>query len=109
MTFDDYQEQSRKTAQYPNLGDNYIYPALGLGGEAGEVLNKIKKVQRDKGGVMDDAARAAVADEISDCFWYLAQLCTELGLSMNQVAENNLKKLFDRLERGVIKGDGDKR
>ncbi len=41
--------------------------------------------------------------------WYLAQLATELGLDLNEIAETNLKKLADRLERNQINGDGDER
>ena len=41
--------------------------------------------------------------------WYLAQICTELDLSMQEVAEANLTKLFSRLDRGQIRGDGDNR
>ena len=43
MTFEEYQQKSRTTALYPNTGNNFIYPTLGLAGEAGEVAEKIKK------------------------------------------------------------------
>jgi NTP pyrophosphatase (non-canonical NTP hydrolase) len=49
LTFAEYQKESRKTAVYPDQGNNFIYPALGLAGETGEVLEKIKKIIRDKG------------------------------------------------------------
>ena len=48
MNFDDYQKKSRETAIYPDKDNNYIYPTLGLAGEAGEFANKIKKISRDK-------------------------------------------------------------
>jgi hypothetical protein len=41
--------------------------------------------------------------------WYVAQVCTELGLSMDEVAAYNIDKLYSRLERGTIRGDGDER
>ena len=41
--------------------------------------------------------------------WYLAQVCTELNLSLDDVAEHNLEKLYSRLERGKIGGSGDNR
>ena len=44
IDFNLYQKQARKTAVYPNLGNNFVYPTLGLTGEAGEVAEKIKKV-----------------------------------------------------------------
>ena len=47
MTFEEYQIKARSTAIYPNIGNNYIYPTLGLVGEAGEVAEKIKKIIRD--------------------------------------------------------------
>jgi len=46
---------------------------------------------------------------LGDVLWYLAQVCTEINLSLDEVAEANIAKLLDRLERGVIKGDGDNR
>jgi len=109
MDFADYQTQSRKTAGYPPIGHPVIYPTLGLANEAGEVAGKVKKIFRDKGGVIGAAEREALKSELGDVLWYLAQVCTELDLSLDEVAEHNLKKLFDRLERGKICGDGDNR
>ena len=48
LDFIEYQKRSRKTAVYPDIGNNLYYPALGLAGETGEVMNKIKKIMRDK-------------------------------------------------------------
>lgn len=109
MDFKAYQEKSRKTAAYPAIGHPVIYPTLGLVNEAGEVAGKIKKVFRDKAGQINEETREALKAELGDVLWYLAQICTELGLSMEEVAESNITKLSDRLARGVIRGDGDKR
>jgi NTP pyrophosphatase (non-canonical NTP hydrolase) len=109
MDFREYQTQSRKTAGYPPIGHPVIYPTLGLANEAGEVAGKVKKIFRDKGGVIGAAEREALKSELGDVLWYLAQVCTELDLSLDEVAEHNLKKLFDRLERGTIRGEGDNR
>jgi len=54
MTFKDYQQTSRSTAIYPDKDNNYIYPVLGLVGEAGEVAEKIKKVIRDDNGIISE-------------------------------------------------------
>jgi len=109
MTFEEYQKKSRRTAIYPNLGNNFIYPTLGLAGEAGEVAEKIKKVLRDKEGKIDAATAEEIKKELGDVLWYIAQIATELGLSLEEVAQTNLKKLSDRLERGKISGNGDNR
>lgn len=109
MEFDRYQEESGKTAIYPDRGRNFVYPTLGLAGETGEVAEKIKKVIRDKGGIVDDATRDALRKELGDVLWYVAQLCTELDLSMADVAEKNIEKLLSRQKRGRLSGDGDSR
>ena len=109
MNFAAYQTKSRKTAKYPPIGHAVVYPILGLTNEAGEVAGKIKKIFRDKSGVITAADREALEGELGDVLWYLAQVCTELEISLDEVAEHNLEKLFSRLERGRIGGDGDNR
>ena len=109
MNFNDYQIKSRKTAGYPAIGHPIIYPTLGLVNEAGEVAGKIKKVFRDKDGQISEEMREALKAELGDVLWYLAQVATELNLTLDEVAEHNITKLYDRLERGQIRGDGDNR
>ena len=109
MDFKEYQEKSRKTALYPDLGNNFVYPTLGLSGEAGEVAEKIKKVIRDKNGVIDEETRILIKKELGDVLWYVSQLATELKLSLDEVAEGNIEKLYSRMERGALHGNGDNR
>ncbi len=109
MTFEEYQKLSRKTAVYPKIGENFVYPLLGLAGESGEVAEKLKKVFRDKSGVVTEETRKEIAKELGDVLWYLSQLATELEIPLEEVAKMNLEKLFSRLERNAVKGDGDNR
>jgi NTP pyrophosphatase (non-canonical NTP hydrolase) len=109
MNFNEYQTQSRKTALYPAIGHPVVYPTLGLTNETGEVAGKIKKIFRDKSGVISAEDREALKGELGDVLWYLAQVCTELEIPLEEVAEHNLEKLFSRLERGKIGGNGDNR
>jgi NTP pyrophosphatase (non-canonical NTP hydrolase) len=109
MRFSDYQRQSRVTAVYPGAGANLTYPALGLCGEAGETAEKVKKMLRDDGGVLTDERREALAAELGDVLWYVAQLATEAGLDLEQIAEENLAKLRSRQERRALHGSGDAR
>ena len=109
MNFSDYQTKSRATAKYPVIGHAVIYPTLGLTNEAGEVSGKIKKVFRDKDGRISEETRQALKAELGDVLWYLAQIATELDLSLEEIAEHNLEKLLDRQARGKIHGDGDNR
>lgn len=109
MEFNEYQQKSRQTAVYPVIGQGFVYPALGLAGESGEVVEKIKKIFRDQQGTVGDEQRQAVAKELGDVLWYLAQLATELDLELNQVAQDNLDKLLSRQQRGQLHGSGDER
>jgi NTP pyrophosphatase (non-canonical NTP hydrolase) len=107
--FNRYQEQSRKTWNLISMDHPIVYPTMGLVNEAGEVAGKIKKIFRDRDGQIGEAERQDLKSELGDVLWYLSQICTELGLSLEEVAEYNLTKLFDRLDRGAIHGDGDRR
>ncbi len=109
MDLNEYQVKARMTAFYPNVGSNPIYPTLGLSGEAGEVAEKVKKVLRDKQGRFDSAAKEAIRLELGDVLWYVAQLSSELGFDMEEIASANLDKLSSRSNRGKISGDGDNR
>ena len=109
MTLNEYQKESRKTAKYPEAGSNFIYPTLGLCGEAGEVAEKIKKALRDEGGIISSERRTETIKELGDVLWYLSQLSTELGVELDDVAQQNLDKLFSRMERDRLSGSGDNR
>jgi NTP pyrophosphatase (non-canonical NTP hydrolase) len=109
MDLNAYQDAARLTALYPDVGNNPIYPTLGLSGEAGEVADKVKKVLRDRNGQFDDSVRAEIALELGDVLWYVAQLASELGYELEDVANQNLQKLRDRSSRGQLKGSGDHR
>jgi len=109
MTFQEYQDEARKTAIYPNLDNNFVYPTLGLVGEAGEVAEKIKKVIRDDNYQISDEKRAEITKELGDVLWYIANLSKELGVSMEDVANKNLEKLKSRQQRDELHGSGDNR
>lgn len=113
LTIKNYQDRTAETAVYPSIGPTAlggaVYPVLGLTNEAGEVAGKIKKLFRDKGGVVNYDDLLAVKAELGDVFWYLAQCATALGLSLEEIAQENLDKLADRMARGKIQGSGDNR
>ena len=109
VSFKYYQEIARSTAIYPNIGHNFTYPVLGLCGEAGEVAEKVKKILRDRDGVLSEQDKVEVAKELGDVLWYIAAICSEFGLSMEAVADANAIKLRSRKERGVLQGSGDDR
>jgi NTP pyrophosphatase (non-canonical NTP hydrolase) len=107
--FETYQRESRKTWNVIPMNHAIVYPTLGLVNESGEVAGKIKKIFRDKNGEISAADRDALKYELGDVLWYLTQICTELDLTLEEVAEANLEKLFSRLARNQIQGEGDHR
>jgi len=109
LTANDYQTAALQTAIYPNIGSNYIYPTLGLVGEAGEVAEKAKKLIRDGDGVLTDPDREKIALEVSDVMWYIAVLAFELDYTLEEIMTMNLNKLTSRQQRGVLSGSGDDR
>jgi len=109
MNFEEYQKKSRKTAIYPDKGNNFVYPVLGLVGESGEVAEKIKKVIRDHNGVFNEKQKQEIKKELGDVLWYITQIATELGLSLDEIAVFNIKKLESRKKRNKLHGNGDNR
>lgn len=119
MDLNKYQEKTVSTVAYPkiyieNFADElteatWIYPALGLGGESGEILEKIKKLVRDKRGDITNEDREAIKLELGDILWYIARLAQELDITLNDVAAANIQKLERRKKKNAIFGSGDNR
>lgn len=124
MDMNEYQEAAESTAIFPpvmipyhigeDLSEVYrplrvVYPSLGMVGEAGEFANKVKKIIRDSHGLIGIKTRDDLIDELGDVLWYVAACATALNASLGTVARHNVKKLADRMERGKIQGEGDKR
>lgn len=120
LDFNVYQKMAHETAKYckGSIKDtdnkevhyvNYLYPALGLAEEAGEVAGKFAKAIRDEGGVISEERKLAIVKELGDVMWFVAELATCLEVDLDLVAEMNLQKLASRKARGVIGGSGDNR
>jgi NTP pyrophosphatase (non-canonical NTP hydrolase) len=99
-----YQEEVEKLIS--THGDERLMEnTLGLVGEAGEVAEKVKKYIRD--GTMP--TQEDMVKELGDVLFYVAALSTYWGVSLSEVAERNLAKLYSRKARGVLGGSGDNR
>lgn len=113
MEFDDYQKKAAKydlakaTTDLKAVG--FIEKVLGLVGEAGETADKIKKILRDKDGVVSDDDRELVVKELGDTLWYIASIARYLEVPLSEVAAGNIEKLESRYQRNQIHGEGDKR
>lgn len=109
LTFKEYQRCSRETAIYPNLGNNYVFPILGLAGELGEIAKKVEKIIRDNDGIIGEEDKQELIKEMGDVLWYLANLAAELCSGLDDIARLNLQKISSRQERGKLHGSGDNR
>lgn len=113
MEFDDYQKKAKKydffeaTADLKSVG--FIEKILGLVGEAGEAADKIKKILRDKNGVVSDEDKELVIKELGDTLWYIAGISRYLEVPLSEVASMNIDKLESRYKRNKLHGEGDKR
>lgn len=110
-----YQQITEKSAIYPGQGSplGLMYCALKLNGEAGELAEHVGKAIRDDGYFesldLTDEKRRLILKECGDVLWYVARILGELGEDMKEAALQNLVKLHDRQERGVLGGSGDER
>ncbi len=74
-----------------------------------EKLLKNKKLGRDKNYIIDDDYLISIKKELGDVLWYLSTLSNNLGITLEDVALTNLKKIQKRHENGTINGEGDDR
>jgi len=86
-----YTDFTRRTARYPKRKEK-DYLMLGLMNEAGEVGGAYKKEIRDN---IDNTE--LIIDELGDVLWYLTRLCDVYGITLSQLMDDNMSKLFNRM------------
>ena len=106
MEFREFQERAAETDQNPEPAQSLsrgelvaptraeVIPLLGMVGEVGSLLGEYKKLLRD--GETHRRFKDEVAEELGDILWYVAAVASKFGLSLNQIAEDNLRKTEDR-------------
>lgn len=95
MTMNEYQMLAQRTSNTEGEG-KILNGVLGLCGEAGECADIVKK-HLFQGHAPDSAH---LMEEIGDCLWYIAELATGLGVTLDAVAANNIFKLQQRYPNG---------
>jgi len=113
MDFNEYQRECRKTdvgtAAQDCLEPGWLYYVLGIAGESGELIEKIKKLFRDKNGVIDFEFKEAVIKEMGDVQWYMARLADNFDIDFESIFITNVEKLQSRKKRNKLHGEGDNR
>lgn len=128
MDLNEYQDKAMSTCM--ESCNNISYMLLNLVAEVGEFSGKLAKAIRKEhvsiGGFSPDnknkltipinplrfdlvAFDEGLKKEAGDILWQFAGLCSVMGWSLDEVGVDNLEKLADREQRGVIDGDGDNR
>lgn len=123
MNFSEYQQFTNETAVYPQSEEDFdrifkfdlehwasmAYPIGKLNGEAGELAELHFKAFRDDRCLISDERRQAMVKELGDVLYYVARIAIHLGVSLDDIASDNMQKLRDRKARGVLQGSGDNR
>ena len=96
MELNEYQRLAYETDQQPGTGTfqsdprSILVPLLGMAGEVGELLGEHKKWLRDGNSYKMYPER--VKEELGDLLWYLSNVATKHGLTLEEVAVSNLNK-----------------
>ena len=107
MEANDYQKSAHDFAMYKDG----LYPILGLAEKSGEAAGNVAKnfnvvylrvVGRLNAHAPDVPFSESLKSEIGDICWLVAEICTMYGWTLSEVMEQNIAKLTDRMERGVI-------
>ncbi|HHX58799.1 MAG TPA: nucleoside triphosphate pyrophosphohydrolase family protein [Candidatus Moranbacteria bacterium] len=110
MDFNEYQKKALETnLEKEDKFKELMQQVLGLADEAGEVQALFKKWIRDDNADFEKIKKEEVKKELGDVLWYIAVIAHDLEIELNEIAENNIAKLADRMERGKIGGSGDNR
>ena len=96
MTLNEYQELAQRTCANFGEFDKITNGVLGLCGETGECADAWKKVVY-QGHELD---KHHMARELGDVLWYVVELATGLGMTLEEVAAMNIEKLKARYPEG---------
>ena len=128
MQLNEYQNLALSTAEIQDVETDVMHFGFGLVSEAGEVAKVFQKYARgDKryNSLASDEfmynedfvdwymftpyAQDKVRDELGDVLWHVAALASTFGVTLEELAEQNVLKLKKREVDGTIKGDEDLR
>lgn len=92
----EYQTLCKKTAKkFDNKEKEILTWGLGIAGEAGDVAGCIKKTFSH-----DNDQKEGIRENIGDTLWYMAMICNFFDWDMQEILEDNVKKLQKRYPDG---------
>lgn len=107
-TFLEYQRLAAKTDLSPDRAAGDVFSereialsAMGLAGEAGEIVDLLKKALRDRHPDSPvEVDKSKLSEELGDLLWYISSIARMFGVSMEEVAISNIAKLRKRYPEG---------
>jgi NTP pyrophosphatase (non-canonical NTP hydrolase) len=100
LNFKEYQEKALKTkGKYNDSLDQMINGVMGLNGEAGEVIDMVKKYMYQGHGL----SKEEVIDELGDTLWYINLIANSINMSLEDIAKYNIDKLQKRYPKGCFR------
>ena len=97
MTGSEYQKLAMRTCSIPpDDPDGRMHHAVfGLASEAGEVAGLFQKIYQGH-----ELSRDHLFRELGDCLWMIAEICTAMGWTIDEVMWENIEKLKNRFPNG---------
>jgi phosphoribosyl-ATP pyrophosphohydrolase len=96
-TFEEYQSAATRTPlSLRNNRDRINLPALGLQEEAGKVGSLLASAVASGKLALTKEQTSELQDRLSEMLWYMALLCGETGIAMQDVAAHSLAQLQAR-------------
>ena len=96
MDVAEYTREVHRTCDIQDQKELLILTALGIAGEAGEVVDIVKKVLYHA----HELDTSALCKEVGDLLWYVVLLCETVGLTLDEVMQTNVEKLRQRYPDG---------
>ncbi|MBN2971767.1 hypothetical protein JW805_07030 [Roseomonas aeriglobus] len=95
MDFEEYQRRAAETVKVdPATDEGRMELVFGLMSEVGSLARAFKLYLRDRIGL--DAQRSRLIEDLGDVQWYLVMIAGSLGISMEEVVDDNLARTHDR-------------
>lgn len=99
MKIEEYSKLAIRTANLEN--SPLVHAAMGIGGEAGEVVDVVKKMAfYGKTG-----SEQHLLEELGDLAWYMNLMIVALGSNWNKVLDMNIAKLEARYKDGKFNAE----
>jgi NTP pyrophosphatase (non-canonical NTP hydrolase) len=110
MQINEYQQLAKRTINKEmSKKDMLINSVMGLAGESGEVIDLVKKHLFHS----HELDKNHLIKELGDVAWYLAEVCTALDITLEEVLITNIEKLKKRypegfsIEKSINRQEGD--